>query len=85
VIYDFLILDLTERADLLQKEGVFLMKSRLDDFSFSLYSFKNIYVEIVINDSENQITQVVPFKSGWRLDKYLREIDISASLLIYHR
>ena len=84
MIYNFLILDLAQRADLLRREGIFLMKTILDDFSFSLYSFKDIYVEIVIDDSENRITQISPFKSGWRLDKYLSEIDVYSSLLLYH-
>ena len=84
MIYDFLILDLPQRAELLRKGGIFLMKTIWDDFSFSLYSFKGIYAEIVVNESEDRITQVSPFTSGWRLDKYLTEIDISSSLLIYH-
>jgi hypothetical protein len=80
-----MLLDFDQRADLLRREGIFLMKARLDEYSFSLYSFKDIYVEIVINDSEYKITQIVPFKSGWRLEKYLSEIDISSFLLIHHK
>ena len=82
-MYHFLILDLHERADLLREKGIFLMKARLDAFSFSLYSFQDFYVEIVINNSEDRITQIVPFTSGWRLDKFLDEIDISDSLLTH--
>ena len=79
-MFDFLILDLDERHALLKKKGTFLIKARSDIFSFSLYSYKDFYVEVVTNISENRITQIEAFISGWRLEKYLNEIEISASL-----
>ena len=84
-MYKFFILDLNERAGLLLKKGQFLMKARSDDFTFSLFSYKDFYVEVVMKKPENKITQIVPFNSGWRLDKYLDAIEISEEMLSYHR
>lgn len=81
-MYRFLILDLNERANLLRKKGVFLMLANSTAFSFSLYCIQDFYVEVVRNTAENKITQIEAFTSGWRLEKYLDEIDISAELLV---
>ena len=82
-MFRFLILDLDERANLLKKKGTFIIKARSDAFFFSLYSVADFYVEVVTSISENRITQIEAFTTGWRLEKYLNEIEIPASLLPY--
>jgi hypothetical protein len=73
-MYDFLILNLFDKASLLLNKGTFLMNYTNEKLSYALYAFKDYYVEAVVNKEENRITDIVPFQNGWRLDKYLSEL-----------
>ena len=80
-MYNFLNLNLHDRALLLWKEGIFLVNARGYEMAYSLYSLNGFYVEVVIANSETGITHIIPFKSGWRLDKYLDELQIPSLLI----
>ena len=75
-MYDFLVLDLNERAGILWEKGVFLINRREEKYSFTLYSFNDHYIEVIMSNFENRITEITPFKQGWRLEKYLDQIEI---------
>jgi hypothetical protein len=72
--YDFILLNKTDRAQMLWQDGEFIIHHQAGAEMFALYSLHGFYVEVTMFDSA--IISVLPFKSGARLDKYLSEINI---------
>jgi hypothetical protein len=69
-MYDYNKLNLTDRANKLWGDGVFIVK--VDNFAlYLLYSF---YCEVVLHNDE--IVEIKAFKKGILLDKYLEVINV---------
>jgi len=78
-MYDFKILDLNDKANLLfgtDSKAIFLMNCHEDSLSYSLYSLKDFYVEVVLDNVVNKIVAIEPFVRGWKLDKYLPQLTL---------
>jgi hypothetical protein len=73
-IEEFVMLNPEQRAVHLWEEGIYLLKYVNRRKVTSLYSLYNFFVEVIISDK--QITEIVPFKDGQRLDKYLENINL---------
>lgn len=74
-IYEYIVLGKNERAELLWSKGEFITSIIGKDCSTSLYTLFGFYVEILI--IEHDLTEIIPFKQGERLEKYLPDIDIT--------
>jgi hypothetical protein len=73
---DFSILPVNVRANLVWNKGQFLTCAHKKDHSYSLYAFDGFYVEIVIaHDKGGKIEDIVPFRRGYRLYKYARNVN----------
>jgi hypothetical protein len=69
-LYEYNKLNLTDKANKLWGDGVFIVN--VDNFAlYVLYSF---YCEVVLHNGE--IVEIISFKRGERLDRYLQNIDI---------
>lgn len=77
-MYDYIKLDLNGRANLLWDEGIFIDKYIDLQIITNLYYLDNFYVEVVLSNKDGRITEITPFKSGDRLDKYIRHVDLKA-------
>jgi hypothetical protein len=75
-LYDYIKLNLNDKANLLWDEGVFIDKYIDLDMITNLYYLPNFYVEVVLSNSNGRITEITPFKKGDRLEKYLRHVDL---------
>ena len=64
------------RADVLWQQGNHIENSLDLEYTYSLYSLFNFYVEVKIHKQQNQIVEVISFKTGERFDKYLEKIKI---------
>lgn len=67
-------LNAEQKAVHLWEEGVYLQKYVNRRKVTSLYSLYSFFVEVIISDKE--ITEIVPFRDGDRLDKYLETISL---------
>ena len=74
-LYEFLALSGSERATLLWKDGCFITNVQQEAGSFALYALYGYYVEVTLE--AGLITEIAPFKQGYRLDKYLENIDVA--------
>jgi hypothetical protein len=79
-LHDYINLDLSHKACVLCEHGVFVEKHIDYERIASLYYLNNFYIEIVVSADENHIVEIVPFKSGERLEKYLKGVDLAAIL-----
>jgi hypothetical protein len=75
-IYDYIKLDLNDRANLLWDEGVFIEKYIDLHIITNLYYLDKFYVEVVLSNKDGRISEITPFKSGDRLEKYIRHVDL---------
>jgi hypothetical protein len=76
-IYEFTALDINARAEFLWKNGIFLDNYLDEENAFNIYFLKEFFVEVIVSKPNDEIINVVPFKAGYRLDKYLERIIIS--------
>src|SRR5688572_8374145 len=65
-IYDYIKLDLNDRANLLWDEGVFIEKYIDLQIITNLYYLDRFYVEVVLSNKDGRISEITPFKSGDR-------------------
>jgi hypothetical protein len=71
--YEFTALELNARADYLWQHGVHLANHVEQQNACVLYSLHSYYVEVITEQGKG-ILDVVPFKKGERLEKYLAKI-----------
>jgi hypothetical protein len=79
-IYDFIKLSLEERAELVLERGVFLDSFASGVNATSLYLLDGFFVEAEICVKEARITDFIPFKQGYRLEKYVEDVDLTQIL-----
>jgi hypothetical protein len=75
-LYDYIKLNMNEKANMLWDEGIFIDKYIDLSIITNLYYLHNFYVEVVLSNSNGRITEITPFKKGERLDKYLGHVDL---------
>jgi hypothetical protein len=75
-IYDYNRLSLGEKASLLWQQAQFLERHAEGDLTSCLYHINNFFIEAVVSHRENRILEVIPFKAGERLDKYISGVDL---------
>ena len=74
--HEYINLDLNRKACILCEQGVFVDKYIDLEYITSLYYLNNFFIEIVVSGSDNNILEIIPFRTGDRLEKYLRNIDL---------
>lgn len=75
-IYDFMALDLNERANYLWDNGIYLMNREENGTKKVLYFLNTYYVEVFYNISDNSIYEIKPFKSIRPLEPYLNTLEL---------
>lgn len=75
-IFQYIKLSLTEKADLLWKNGLFIENYCDRSVTTNLYFYHNFYVEVVVSHNTSRIREITPFRSGSRLEKYLEKVDL---------
>ena len=76
-IYDYNRLTLGEKASMLWQQAQFIERHAEGDLTSCLYHINNFFIEAVVSHRENRIVEVIPFKIGERLDKYLSHVDLN--------
>jgi hypothetical protein len=75
-IYEFARLTLVEKADLITNQGVFLENLGDSGNEINLYYFNGFFVEVEVNKLQNMIVEIIPFKQGYKVKKYLDKINL---------
>ena len=75
-IYQYIKLSLTEKADLLWKNSLFIENYSDRSLTTNLYYYNGFYVEVIVSHSTSRIKEITPFRSGGRLEKYLEKVDL---------
>lgn len=74
-LYEYNVLDLNERMEVVNQQGVFLDNHITKLERCNLYAIDRFFVEVVYNSETNTITEIRSFKTGDLLNKY--SIDLS--------
>lgn len=75
-IYEYSKLDLNKRASILWLEGRYIDSYVTVNMNCNLYQLYDYYVEVILNHDGTDITEITPFKKGFRLEKYLMKVSI---------
>ncbi len=75
-LYEFIVLNIDQKADEVWNNGIFLSTYYENGHAFMLYKLPEFYAEIKYCKSQNKIIDVVGFTKGWKLDKHLDCIKI---------
>jgi hypothetical protein len=69
-LYNFNVLELNEKMQVVNQQGNYLDNFITDDLNFNLYAIDMFFVEVEYNKQLNEITNIKSFKGGYLLDKY---------------
>jgi len=69
-LYEFNILDLNNRMEVINKKGVYLDNYITNYLKFNVYAVDMFFVEVEYNKQLNKITNIRSFIGGYLLDKY---------------
>lgn len=69
-LYEFNILDLNGKMEIISKQGVYLDNHIAKVERFNLYAIDMFFAEVCYNAIKNKITEIQSFKSGDLLDRY---------------
>lgn len=74
---EYNLLEVHQKARILGSPSVFLKSYMDEDINASLYAYNNFYIEVLWDSNTNNIIEILAFKNGVRLDKYLERINLS--------
>mgnify|MGYP006085176223 CR=1 FL=1 len=69
-LYEFNLLELNNRMEVINQTGVYLDNKITDKLRFNLYEVDKFFVEVTYEPIKNKIINIQSFKSGHLLDKY---------------
>ena len=78
-LLEFLHLTLKQKTVEVFERGTVLETEKVYDDTFLLYYLDNFFVEITMSQ-EQGIIDITPFKTGYRLEKYIDKINIDRTL-----
>jgi hypothetical protein len=81
-LFDFQLLELDEKLELLHRQGIYVGKRKEDGLCFLLYQLDCFYVEVCYRFYRRQVMQVKSFSSTTVLDPYLDQINVEALVSI---
>lgn len=73
-LYLFNALPVNERAEVLWKDGTYLLATDHPRGRSAFYAFADYWVEVLMEGEEQRIAEVVPFRTGERLERLLSVI-----------
>jgi hypothetical protein len=69
-------MDIYRKASVLIKEGNYIMDHNDSYFMIQLYALRDFFTEVIISRDTMNVVEIIPFRTGDRLDKYLNKIEI---------
>ena len=69
-LYEFNLLDLNSKMEIINKQGVYLDNHITTTEKFNLYAIDMFFVEVCYNATKNKIIDIQSFKSGRLLNRY---------------
>lgn len=76
-LFDFQLLEDSEKIDVLYEEGVYIGKRKDGNRTVLLYQLESFYVEVFYRKHRRYVTRVHCFSSTALLDPYLEQIPVT--------
>ena len=73
-LYEFNVLDLNTRADMVWNDGTYVCTDANRPSNF--YTLGNFYVEVVLDRTTNAIVEVASFRVGEHYDRMIAHMDL---------
>lgn len=68
---EFVKLNTPEKHNLLFNNGLLVDNDNEKDYVLNLYFINGFFVEVLISKTENKVTDIVPYKHGYSVKRYL--------------
>lgn len=65
--------DVIRQSEILKENGIMLDRDSENDKTINLYFLKGFFVEEIISRAENKILDILPFKRGYKVEKFLKD------------
>lgn len=75
--FRFLLLTTEEKMECLRKDGIFLFNQLAPRTGVELYALGNYFVEVHYKEPENEVVEVVAFKSTDHLQQYTQSVSLN--------
>ena len=75
-IYEFLVLDLNDKAEVVWNKGIYHTSITKDSYKVNLYSIDAFFAEVYYSQKDNEIIKIRQFKSVKVLNEYLDAIEL---------
>lgn len=79
-ISEYNAMDLRQKAVILEKVAMFLDHDLSLGIIHTLFSYHHYFIEVLVEYETNTLIEILAFKNGERLDKYLDQIDLNELL-----
>ena len=73
---DYNLLQIHQKAALVCSNSILLDIDLNENVIFTLYSYSSYYIEVMVDNLTKQLINIVAFRDGERLDKYLDKISL---------
>lgn len=77
-VIEFNLLAVSDKLDLIYKQGIYIGKQKTTDGSILLYQLDSFYTEIIYTMHRKYVAKINCFTSIDRLDPYLDQVSIEA-------
>jgi len=73
-------LHLHQKAILLESEALFIDHHFTYSSLYTLFSYNHYFIEVTVESATNNLLNIVAFKKGRKLDKYLNDVSLNELL-----
>lgn len=73
---EYNLLQIHQKAVVVCSQSILLDMELQDHIIYTLYGYSGYYIEVQVDDLTKRLINIVAFKDGERLDKYLEKLDL---------
>jgi hypothetical protein len=74
---EYNLLQIHQKAVVVCSQSVLIDMELNEEVIYTLYAYAGYYIEVQVDDLTKQLINIVAFRNGERLDKYLDKVDLT--------
>jgi hypothetical protein len=74
---EYNLLQIHQKAVVVCSQSILIDMELNEEVIYTLYAYAGYYIEVQVDDLTKQLINIVAFRNGERLDKYLDKVDLT--------
>jgi hypothetical protein len=74
---EYNLLQIHQKAVVVCSQSILIDMELDEEVIYTLYAYAGYYIEVQVDDLTKQLINIVAFRNGERLDKYLDKVDLT--------